>query len=153
MAGFFAKLFGKPAPPKPREPTAEDERVGLALMVAMEKQLSALGVPFQGAPTTGPFVTPEARGTLIGAAFGVLEGEGLQPTRDRIIDTVIAAFVFTYGDPIGRDLAAETFTAFQAQDPVILRTSEWARQDMLGVYQSGGNTSFAAYMLAVQGMI
>lgn len=153
MAGFLAKLFGKPAPPAPREPTPEDERIGIALMVAIEKQLNALGVQFQGAPTIGPFVTPDARGTLIGAAFGVLQGEGIELTQDRIINTVIAAFVFTYGDPIGRDLAAKTFDAFQAQDPVILRTSEWARQDMLGVYQSSGNTSFAAYMLAVQGMI
>lgn len=153
MPGFLTKLFGKPVPPKPREPSAEDERVGLALMVAIEKQLNALGVQFQQAPKSGPFVTPDARGTLIGAAFGVLQGEGIELTQDRIIDTVIAAFVFTYGDPIGRDLAAETFDAFQAQDPTILRTSEWARQDMLGVYQSGGNTSFAAYMLAVQGMI
>ncbi len=140
-------------PSTPREPTAEDERIGLALMVAIEKGLNTLGAQFQKAPTTGPFVTPEARGALIGAAFGVLQGEGVELTRDRIIDAVIAAFVFTYGDPIGRDLAAETFDAFQTQDPTILRTSEWARQDMLGVYQSGGSTSFAAYALAVQGIV
>lgn len=152
--GFFAKIFGKPDQlPPPSEPSNEDMRMALVLMVTMEKQLDALGLSFQKAPTTGQFVTPEARGTLIGAAFGALQGEGIELTEDRIIDAVIAAFVFTYGDPVGREIAAETFEAFQAKDPTILRTSEWARQDMLGVYASNATTSFAAYMLAVQGMI
>lgn len=153
MTSLFSKLFAKAPAPQPREPTPEDYRVGVVLMGAIEKQLAVINLRFQEVPPSGPYATAEARGTLIGIAFGVLQGEGIELTPDRIADTVIAAFVFTYGDPIGRDLAAQTFEEFKAQEPTVLRTSEFARLDMLGVYESGGITSCAAFSLATAGMI
>ena len=153
MPGLFGKFFGKIAQPKRREPTATDERVGVSLMLQIEKNLNALGFEFQQAPTTGSFVTPETRATLIGAAFGVLEGEGVERSEEKIKDAVLAAFVFAYGEKSGPELAMKTFYELQDRDPIVLRTSEWALEDMLGVYKSGGNTSFAAFMLAARGVI
>lgn len=153
MTGFFNRIFGKGAQPARREPDADDNRIAVALLAMLTKQFDLLGMELGTVPATGPYASPECRGALLGLCIGILQAERIEMTRDRCIDTFIAAFVLVYGDPAGRDLASQTVAQSAADDTSINRVSEFAIADAKGVYESGGVTSYTAFSLALHGMI
>lgn len=153
MAGIFGRIFGRRAAPTPRQPDVDDNRVAVALLAMLQKQFDLIDMELGTVPATGPYASPGCRGALLGLCIGILQAEGIEMTRDRCIDTFIAAFVLVYGEPIGRDLAAQTVSESAADSVAINRTSEFAIADAKGVYESGGVTSYTAFSLALHGMI
>ena len=97
MAGFFNRIFGKRAQPARREPDADDNRIAVALLAMLTKQFDLIGMELGTVPATRPHASPECRGALLGLCIGILQAEGIEMTRDRCIDTFIAAFVLVYG--------------------------------------------------------
>lgn len=153
MASLLNRLFGRASRPSTREPDDTDNRVAVALLSILRKQLDLLDMEVGKVPAVAPFTSPECRGALLGLSIGILQAEGIETTRDRLIDTIMAAFVLVYGEPIGRDLAAETVQQSATGDNAINGASEYAIADAKGVYESGGVTSYTAFSLALHGMI
>ena len=162
MAGLFRKLFGKKTTFTEQlkseirsvyDPAKEADRIGLALLVNLQKQLDLLGYEIGKVPTEGQFISDKCRGYLYGLALGILDSEGIEVSRDAVIDTVIAAFALTYGDEVGRQLSFQTAQDVDAAKPDVVWASDWAIKDVQGVYSSGGITSTAGFYLAANGMI
>lgn len=153
MTGFFNRIFGKRSQPATREPDADHNRIAVALLAMLTKQCDLIGMELGAVPATGPYASPECRGALLGLCIGILRAEGIEMTRNRCIDTFIAAFVLVYGDAAGRDLASQTVVQSAADDTSVNRASEFAIADARGVYESGGVTSYTAFSLALHGMI
>jgi hypothetical protein len=162
MTGFFGRVFGKKKTFTEQiqdeilsvyDPSKEADRIGLALLVNLQKQLGLLGYEIGQVPPEGEFVSDKCRGYLYGLSLGILVSEGIELSRDAVIDTVIAAFALTYGDESGRDLSFQTAQDVSSGKPDVVWASDWGLEDVKGVYASGGITSTAGFYLAANGMI
>ena len=163
MAGFFHKLFGhkeKPLTEQLRDgiaevydPNNEHDRVGLALLVTLQKQLGLLGYETGQVPAMGLYLSEKCLGYLYGLSIGILVAENIERTRDNLIDTIIAAFVLTYGDTAGRSLAKMTAELAVEGDKQILAASDWAIEEITTVYKTGHVTTAMGFYLAAKEML
>ena len=162
MTGVFGRVFGKKKTFTEQvkdeilsvyDPAKEADRIGLALLVNLQKQLDLLGYAIGQVPPEGRFVSDKCRGYLYGLSLGILVSEGIELSRDAVIDTVIAAFALTYGDEAGRDLSFQTAQDVGSGRLDVVWACDWGIEDVKGVYASGGVTSTAGFYLAASGMI
>jgi len=135
------------------DPENEDDRIGLALLVILRKQLDLLNLEMGFVPADSIFASEKCRGALLGTALGILQSELSESTNRQIIDTTIAAFSLIYGDTRGRALALQTIREAGEGNSKVEECSDWALLDTKGVYKSGGLTSAAGFYLAASGMI
>ncbi len=161
MPGFFAKLFGRNEKKEadfalPREvynPTNEADRVAVALLAILGKQLDLLGFSMGSVPIDQTFGSDQCRGALLGTAIGIVQSEVESPSNKAILDATTTAFALVYGDEIGPRYALETIRDSSAGNDVINASSEWAIGDTKGVYSSGGVTSAVGFYVAAKQMI
>jgi hypothetical protein len=162
MRGLLGRLFGKRKLPGHTlqtqllsiyDPSKQADRLGLALLANLQKQLDLLGSEIGQVPPVEPFISAKCRGYLYGLSVGILSSEGIELSRDAVIDTLIAAFALIYGDEAGRDLSLQTAQEVEAGNPAVIWASDWAIAEIRGVYDSGGITSAAGFYLAANGMI
>ncbi|WP_293922177.1 hypothetical protein [Sphingobium sp. UBA5915] len=155
---FFKKIFGRKPVRRQNDqafydPSNAHDRVGLALLGMLRPQLDLCGFELEHVPDIPPFNGPKCRGALIGISEGILVGEGVERTADNIYDTVIAAFALTFSDAVGRDMSLRTVNEAQAGNEEVNAAIEWAIEDTVGVYKSGGLSSAGSFYLAAMDMI
>ena len=135
------------------DPANEADRVGLALLAIIQKQLDLLGFEIGAVPVDACFCTDKCRGALLGTAIGITQAEIENPSNKSVIDAAMAAFSLVYGNEIGSRLALQTIRDTADGNADVEAASDWAIQDTKGVYLSGGVTSAVAFYAASSGMI
>jgi hypothetical protein len=135
------------------DPENQNDRIGLVLLVNIQKQLDLLGYEIGHVPNIEPFNSKKCRGSLYGLALGVMNCEQIPPDRDTFIDTLVAAFSLVFGHPLGADIAQRTDNDVSSKDVDVTWAADWSIKDLEGVYESGAVTSWAAYYLAAKKMI
>ena len=135
------------------DPNNEADRVGLALLAVIQKQLDLLGYEIGSVPLDDRFGSDKCRGALLGTAIAVAQAEIDNPSNKMLIDAAIAAFALVYGDEAGSQLALQTMRDAGEGNVDVETASDWAIGDTKGVYSSGGETSAVGFYAASNGLI
>jgi hypothetical protein len=129
------------------DPENENDRIGLALLGMLQKQVSLLGLELEQVPPTPPYTSKACRGYLLGVAVAVLEQEGIAVTKDKFIDTVVAAFALVFGRDVGADLAQQTALEFEQPGSGLAQSFMFASQEIEVIYRSGGEIFASGFHL------
>lgn len=135
------------------DPLKNEDRIGLALNVMIEKCLSIDNLKVSSVPVSHPFISTKCLGSIAGLSAGIIEGEGINPKGDDVFDTIEAAMMLFFGKEAAYDLTYQIVALIKSGDSAALNAYDFSRKDALGVYQSGSMTSWSAYHFALHDMM